>query len=150
MLAIALAAVAASCEAEDGVANRRAEVAEVVSALALEPFGSQSTAPSEVRVKGGSPYFVATGILEGGRERAVDAVRDALVRSQWQIHSEGPVPHFLGWETLGVKGSDVILISIGQGVTDVANSPYQPLTGRSYVQVSVAGKDSGPQWTQVQ
>ena len=141
---------AGSCKAEDDGAKRRAEAAALVSALSPDPFGSESTEPSEVRVKGGSPYFVSTGIVDGDRDKVVQAVRDALQQTRWDIRSERHVPHFLGWETLGTKGTDVVLVSVGRGVTDVPNSPYRPLTGRSYVQIAVAERDSGQQWTKLE
>ena len=120
----------------------------VLSELELQPFGSPAQ-PTEVRVKSGPAYQVATGVAtqteQAGRRQIV-----SVLRSQgWTVRRQGSVAHFLGWEAQASKGSMVLLASVGEAAVVGDNSPYVREPGRIYLQLSVAGADTGPSWSVV-
>jgi hypothetical protein len=117
--------------------------------LELAPFGTRPVAPAAIKVKSDPPYYVATGVASLPEETARRTVVRTLQDQGWTLERQGDVPHFLGWEAQAVRGSMVLLASVGEEAAGIPDTPYRRRAGHSYVQLAVAGRDTGPAWSRV-
>lgn len=139
---------AGGCGSSERSANlRRSYVAQLSNAMGLGPAWNGSLGPTEIRVKSGAPYFVATGILPAPRDQAIATVERTLAASGWTIHDQGDEAVSLGWQLRATRGPDVIQVWVGEHAVGTAETSYVPLDGRSYVQMVLAGRDSTPDWS---
>jgi hypothetical protein len=125
-------------------------VVEAAGPLRLSPFGAGSTDPTPVKVKADPTYYVLTGIAAAPPDDVRGQLLDALRAQGWHVVRSGPVDdYFLGWEAIATRDSAVLFASVGDRAVGAPDSPYQPIPGRSYVQLAIAGRDSGPDWSHV-
>jgi hypothetical protein len=124
-------------------------VVEAAGPLRLSPFRSESTDPTPVKVKADPTYYVLTGIAAAPPDNVRGQLLDALQAQGWHVVRSGPVDYSLGWKAIATHDSAVLSASVGDRAVGVPDSPYQPIPGRSYVQLAVAGRDSGPDWSHV-
>lgn len=127
----------------------RQSLQEVVDALSLKPFGNGSTSPSEEKVKDMPVYYVATGLIAQPEDTARLSVVNEVQRHGWTVKSQGSKDTFLGWEMIATRDSMVLRVYAGKEARGVPDSPYKAQEGYTYVQASVAGRNSGPGWTEV-
>jgi hypothetical protein len=125
----------------------RQSLSDVVAPLQLRPFGNESVEPVAVKVKTDPVYYTSTGVAALPQEAARLKLVRVLQSQGWTLRRQGDVDHFLGWEAVAVRGSMVLLASIGEEAAGVNGTPYQRHAGHSYVQIAVAGRNSGPEWS---
>jgi hypothetical protein len=127
----------------------RQSAVEAAGPLRLSPFGSGSTDPTPVKIKADPTYYVLTGIADAPPDTVRSQLLDTLRALGWQVVNSGPVDYSLGWRAIATRGRAVLSASVGDRAVAPPDSPYQPIPGRSYVQIAVAGRDSGPDWSHV-
>lgn len=140
--------IASNQHAQQGPSSAQLQQAlqEIVEPLSLSPFQGVSANPIEVKVKNLPIYCVATGLIAQPEDTARLTVGNDVQRHGWAIRSQGNVDSSLGWEMIAIRDSMVLRVDVGKEAKGVADSPYKAQTGYTYVQASIAGQNSGPEW----
>ncbi len=123
---------------------------QTIKALSLKPLNNVPPTPEEVIIKSAPAYYVSTGVLNTSEEPARTNIVNTLRSQNWTIIHHGKVDHFLGWEVVATRNSAVLQISAGEEARGVSATPYTRQNGYTYIQVAIAGQNSGPSWSVIQ
>lgn len=122
---------------------------QITVALSLAHFNNVPPTPNEVIVKSAPAYYVATGVISMSEDIARTKITNTLASQNWTVIRGGNVDHFLGWEVIAARNSMVIMISAGEEAKGVPATPYRRLDGQTYVQMTIAAQNSGPEWSEI-
>jgi hypothetical protein len=119
----------------------------ILESLGAEPYEGDRFDITETNVKLDATYVATQGVHRHDPEATIDELAAALEAEGFDITSNQPVDYSLGHEILATDGRQVARSILGPGIEHVA--AYPPLDDGTYVVITVANANSGPDWADV-